>query len=249
MIPVADFDLIDALTPRAADLPLLLSFIFGTVAAIAVAWAIWIHRTMRREAELLRLLQERTAELEAANNRLEALSYTDALTRVANRRAFDRALDVEWRRGIRSREPITLLLIDVDHFKRFNDAYGHQSGDQCLATVAEALAGCVRRAADCVARYGGEEFAAMLPATDLNGGRAIAERMRAAVEALQVPNEAGDEGLVTVSIGCAAIRATDTTTTADLLAAADAALYEGKRRGRNRVAVAGVIAAGRAVAG
>ena len=248
MIPVADFDLLEVLTPQAADLPLMLSFGFGAVATIAVAWAIWIHRTMKREAELLRLVQERTTELEAANARLETLSYADALTGVANRRAFERALDVEWRRGIRSHEPLTLLLIDIDHFKGFNDAYGHQAGDTCLATVAEALGACVRRAADCVARYGGEEFAALLPATDVAGGRAIAERMRAAVEALQLASTAGEGGIVTVSIGYATIHATDSNDPADLVAAADAALYEGKRLGRNRVAVAAVVPAGHAVA-
>lgn len=246
---MADLDFLEWITPQASDLPLLLSFVFAAIAAIAIAWALWIHRTMKREAELLRLLQERTTQLETANSRLEALSYADALTGVANRRAFDQALDVEWRRGIRSREPLTLLLIDVDHFKGYNDTYGHQAGDRCLETVAAALGGCVRRAADCVARYGGEEFAALLPATDHAGARAIAERMRGAVEALRLPSTAGEGGVVTVSIGCATVRAVEADAAEDLVAAADAALYEGKRRGRNRVATAGVIGSAHAVAG
>lgn len=225
------------------DLPLILSFVFAAVAAGAVAWALWIRRTLAREAELVQLVRDRTTALEAANERLEALSYQDALTGVANRRALDEALDIEWRRSIRSKRPLSLLLLDIDHFKGFNDTYGHQAGDRTLARVASSLAGIVRRAGDRVARYGGEEFAALLPETDRPGALAIAERMRAAVEALDIPNTVSAAGRLTVSIGHTTIQATDEGPCDDLVAAADAALYQAKREGRNRACEADIGAA------
>jgi diguanylate cyclase (GGDEF)-like protein len=229
-------------TSGAIDLPLMLTSVFATIAAIAIAWALWIRRTMARESELRQLLQERTQQLEAANQQLEALSFSDSLTGIANRRAFDQSLDGEWRRAVRSKQPISLLMIDIDHFKSFNDTYGHQAGDRCLAAVAGALGGLARRAGDRVARYGGEEFAALLPATDAAGGLAIAERMRAAVEALHLPNQAGIGGHVTISVGRATVESTEGMSPDALVAAADAALYEAKRSGRNRVASAVAVA-------
>jgi diguanylate cyclase (GGDEF)-like protein len=239
---VLAFDLLDWLAAASIDLPLILTFVFATIAAIAIAWALWIKRTMEREAELTRMLQERTQQLEEANSRLEALSFEDALTRVANRRAFDHSLDNEWRRAVRSRQPLSLLLLDIDHFKTFNDTYGHPAGDRCLASVAAALAGVPRRAGDRVARYGGEEFAALLPATDAAGAQAIAERMRVAVEALNVPHTGAAGGRVTISVGSATVQAQETMSKDTLIAAADAGLYEAKRTGRNRVASALAIA-------
>ncbi|CAN5850086.1 hypothetical protein BH24ACI5_BH24ACI5_24280 [soil metagenome] len=221
------------------DLPLILSFVFAAIAALAVAWALWIRQTMAREAALVQLVRDRTDELEAANRRLEALSYQDALTGVANRRALDEALDIEWRRGIRSKRPISFLLLDIDHFKGFNDTYGHQAGDRTLAGVAAAIGSIVRRASDRVARYGGEEFAALLPDTDRSGAAAIAERMRRTVEALDIPNTATAAGRVTVSVGHATIVATDGGSFNELITAADGALYRAKHEGRNRVCEAG----------
>ena len=226
-------DFIDLFAAASLDLPLVVSLVFAAIAAGAIAWALWIRQTRARETELLELVRERTAQLEEANRRLEALSYTDALTGVANRRAFDEAIDAEWRRGIRSAAPMAVLLADIDHFKLFNDTYGHQAGDKCLARVAGALAGVVRRAGDRVARYGGEEFAVLLPATDAEGAFLIAGRMLASVEALGIPNAGAQAGRVTVSIGSATAIATDITSTEALVAAADAALYEAKRNGRN----------------
>lgn len=227
-----------------ADLPLILSLVFAAIAAGAIAWALWIRRTMAREAELMALVRERTTQLEEANRRLEALSFLDALTGVANRRAFDQALDGEWRRGIRSRSPLTVILIDIDHFKAFNDTYGHQAGDRCLATVAAALAGVVHRAADRVARYGGEEFVALLPATDAPGAGAVAERMRLAIETLALPHAASPATHVTISLGYATTIPSELTAAEALLAAADAALYEAKGAGRNCVRTAGSITIG-----
>ena len=229
------FDFWEWLEAASVDLPLILTFVFGAIAAIAIAWALWIRRTMAREAQLLQLLQERSQQLEEANQRLETLSFADALTGVANRRAFDQSLDSEWRRGLRSRQPLSLLLIDIDYFKSFNDTYGHPAGDKCLAAVAAALSGFPRRAGDRVARYGGEEFAALLPLTDVLGAMALAKRMRAAVEGLNVPHTAGVGGRVTISVGCATSEPTSGMSAEALIAAADAALYEAKRSGRNRV--------------
>ena len=237
----------DWLTPRADQLPYLLSLGFATIAAIALAWAMWIRRTVAREAELLALVQQRTVELEEANRRLEALSLTDALTGVANRRAFDQALDHEWRRAIRSKQPLSVLMLDVDHFKPYNDTHGHQAGDRCLAALASQLAHIPRRAGDRIARYGGEEFVALLPSTDGPGTAALAERMRTAVEALDLPHADGIGKRVTVSIGHATMQATETSSPDLLVAAADAALYEAKRTGRNRVVAAGVIGPAKAV--
>jgi diguanylate cyclase (GGDEF)-like protein len=220
------------------DLPLVLTFGYASIAAIAVAWAIWIRRSLAREEEMLRTIRERTAQLEDANRRLEALSYTDALTGVANRRAFDQALDVEWRRAIRSKQPMSIVMIDIDHFKGFNDTYGHREGDNCLASVASAMSGTVRRAADTLARYGGEEFVALLPETDAAGAAAIAERMRARVADLALAHDGGIGGRVTVSVGHATTTANDATSADLLVSAADVALYEAKRGGRNRVAAA-----------
>ena len=233
----------DWLLPGPEHLPYLLSAGFATIAAIALAWAMWIRRTMEREAELLELVKQRTVQLEEANRRLEALSYTDALTGVANRRAFEQALDQEWRRAIRSKHPISVLMLDVDHFKTYNDAYGHQAGDECLVAVGSALAGIPRRAGDRIARYGGEEFVALLPATDSAGTAAVAERIRTAVEALGLPHSGAPGGRVTVSIGHATVQATEALSNGMLVAAADAALYEAKRGGRNRVAAAAVVGA------
>jgi diguanylate cyclase (GGDEF)-like protein len=238
---VRDFNPIDWIASAPLDVPLILTLVFGAIAAIAVAWALWIRRTMARESELLELVNDRTLQLEEANRRLEALSYTDALTGAANRRAFDEALDTEWRRAIRSKAPLSLLMIDIDYFKSFNDRHGHLAGDECLATVAATLGGMVRRAGDRVARYGGEEFAMLLPATDGPGSIAVAERTRAAVAAINLPNPAGVDGRVTVSIGRATTQAIDGATPDALVGAADAALYEAKRSGRNCVVSAAVV--------
>lgn len=222
----------------ALDFPGLLAAGFGAIAFAAAGWALWVRRTMAREAELLQTIRDRTEQLEQANRKLEALSYSDALTGVANRRAFDEAFDREWRRGIRSKRPLSLLMIDIDCFKEFNDAHGHQRGDGCIAQVAATLGGIVRRAGDQVARYGGEEFAVLLPETDSTGAAAIAERMRAAVEALRIPNAAAPFRFVTVSVGFATVVATDAGKPEALLAAADGALYTAKREGRNRTKAA-----------
>jgi diguanylate cyclase (GGDEF)-like protein len=198
--------------------------------AAAAAYALRGRRARLREEELMRLVRERTEQLEAANRRLEELSFVDGLTDIANRRQFEQILDLEWRRAVRSGMPISLLIADIDSFKAFNDTHGHQAGDRCLRDVAMLLDSIVQRAGDQVARYGGEEFAAMLPETDSEGAVAIAERMRQAVEGLET-----EGGRVTVSFGVASTVATERLSPRALVAAADAALYDAKRAGRNIV--------------
>lgn len=210
----------------------------GIVAAVAAvivvaavgAYAIRSRRARLREEELVRLVKERTEQLEEANRRLEELSFIDALTGVANRRQFEQMLDLEWRRAVRSKAPLSLLIADIDNFKAFNDTHGHQAGDQCLHEVANLMDGIVQRAGDQVARYGGEEFAALMPETDAVGATSIAERMRKAVEAHDMNGRR-----LTVSFGVSTIIANETANPQALVAAADAALYEAKRAGRNAV--------------
>ncbi len=200
----------------------------------------------RRKTELVRLVGERTRQLEEANQRLEhanralrRLSSQDGLTGIANRRQFDEVLDLEWRRAHRAEAPISLLMIDIDHFKAFNDAHGHQRGDDYLKAVAAALRDGLNRPGDHVARYGGEEFVVILPATDDAGANACAERLRGNVLALEIPHDRPGAPLsATVSIGVATAFPREGSSSATLIAAADEALYRAKSEGRNRVRIA-----------
>jgi diguanylate cyclase (GGDEF)-like protein/PAS domain S-box-containing protein len=174
--------------------------------------------------------------LSALNRRLEGLARIDGLTGITNRRAFDEALDAEFRRSVRNGTPLSLLLIDVDHFKAFNDAYGHPEGDDCLKAVAKVLTNVLNRPGDLAARYGGEEFAAILPDTDAEGATTIAETIRAAVEGLAIPHIGGGTGIVTASIGGSGHTGEGSVTSVEtLVQEADNALYAAKAAGRNRV--------------
>ncbi|MCG2584132.1 diguanylate cyclase domain-containing protein [Massilia sp. TS11] len=188
-----------------------------------------------KERELEARVEERTSALQAANVQLEALSVTDSLTDLANRRQFDLALESEWARALRLQQPLAVGMIDIDDFKRYNDAYGHPAGDYCLRRLAAALGGCVQRAGDLVARYGGEEFVFIAPAADLDASLALGERLCEAVRALAIPHERSRLGTVSISVGVAAWVPVDAQGAAALLAAADAALYRAKTAGRNRV--------------
>jgi diguanylate cyclase (GGDEF)-like protein len=183
---------------------------------------------------LERKVAERTEELARANDRLERLSVTDALTGLANRRRFEEVLSGEWHRGQRSGTPLALAMIDIDHFKLYNDQYGHVAGDRCLQRVA-ALLGRHIGDADLAARYGGEEFAVVMPGTDLDAALRRAQQLRAAVVKLAEPHRLADEQLVTVSVGVAAIVPPAGCDVRDLAEEADAELYRAKRAGRNRV--------------
>ena len=180
-------------------------------------------------------------EQKALEDRLVALARTDGLTGLANRRSFDEALAVEWRRARREGTPLSLLLVDIDRFKLFNDHYGHLAGDACLRDVAGVISAAVRRPADLVARYGGEEMVVLLPNTHADGAQAVAEQVRAAVEAAGLAHAANQPlGLVTISIGVATVVPVPEASIAPeaLVAAADEALYRSKRGGRNCVSAA-----------
>jgi diguanylate cyclase (GGDEF)-like protein/PAS domain S-box-containing protein len=181
---------------------------------------------------------------------LAELARTDGLTGIANRRAFDDELEREWRRAVRDKAQMSLLMVDVDHFKSFNDHNGHQVGDDCLRAVANALVDAVRRPGDLVARYGGEEFALILPGTGQEGALQLAAAALAAIEGLHLPHPGNETcAWVTASIGVATAVATSGGTIRmpeGLLQAADMALYKAKAGGRNRVETALVLSAAEA---
>jgi diguanylate cyclase (GGDEF)-like protein/PAS domain S-box-containing protein len=169
---------------------------------------------------------------------LEQLATRDGLTGLANRRCFDDTLGAEWQRALRNQQPLSLLMVDVDNFKQYNDAYGHLGGDECLQRIASAVASEMR-ANDLVARYGGEEFAVILPNQSLKGAAIVAERIRCRVEQLRLPNLGSQQHVVTVSIGAATALASPATDPSQLVATADSALYRAKHMGRNRISLPG----------
>ncbi|MEG3911735.1 diguanylate cyclase [Microcoleus sp. w1-18aA5] len=163
------------------------------------------------------------------------IATTDGLTQVANRRCFDERLQSEWHRLIQGKQLLSLIMLDVDYFKRYNDCYGHQAGDICLVKVASSAAQAVKRSSDLLARYGGEEFAAILPNTDADGAIAVAESIREAIRDLGIPHEQSDvSAIVTVSMGIATVIPTAEISPDELVALADRALYDAKRQGRDR---------------
>jgi phosphoserine phosphatase RsbU/P len=184
--------------------------------------------------DLEQKVQDRTLHLEQANRELERLSNMDGLTKVNNRRYFDNELGKLWSLHARRNLPISVIMLDVDHFKLYNDTYGHQMGDDCLCRVAGALMDLMRRSSDVLARYGGEEFIAVI-CDDAAAAQRTAERMRAAVEALALPHSQTKKGVVSISVGVATGVPSATLSTADLIRCADEALYACKREGRDRV--------------
>lgn len=178
-------------------------------------------------------------EQKLAQMALQSLAVKDGLTGVANRRSFDEKLEAEWLHNRREETPLALLLIDVDHFKLYNDTYGHQKGDACLKAVAKAIDAQVFRPADLAARYGGEEFAVIMPNTDLEGALHVAERLKEAVAELNMAHGASPTAArVTLSMGAAALIPDDGHGIEDLVHIADTALYRAKHQGRNRVVAA-----------
>ena len=183
---------------------------------------------------------EMSRDLASANRELEKLSRQDGLTGIANRRYFDSYLVTEVRRGARERQPLSLILSDVDHFKAFNDCYGHQAGDDCLRRVAAALSSAGRRPADLAARYGGEEFAMVLPGTVLDGAVDVAQAVSRVIEGLAIPHErSAVDRRVTLSQGIVSLTPEKETSSEDLIQRADQALYLAKQQGRNRYVVFG----------
>ena len=174
------------------------------------------HLTVKRQSDALR-----------------ELTLTDSLTGVANRRAFDERLDNEWRRAQRTRTPLSLIMLDIDHFKAYNDSYGHQQGDDCLRQVSRALVRGAGRTQDLAARYGGEEFAVLLPQVELEGAEAVARKLIDEVRQLELPHSGSSHGRVTVSLGVASIVPTPAQEPGHLVKLADALLYQSKMQGRN----------------
>jgi diguanylate cyclase (GGDEF)-like protein len=191
-----------------------------------------LHRQIQQSQVML-------AELHALNRKFEALSMTDALTGIANRRHFDTVLASEWNRALRLGQPLAVALLDIDWFKKYNDHYGHQAGDECLRNVANVFAATVCRTGDLVARYGGEEFVFIAPTTNGECALAIAKKVCAALQALALPHEMSDYGFITASIGVAAVIPRNHEDTSDrLLKAADDVLYHAKQQGRNQAILA-----------
>lgn len=184
------------------------------------------------------LLTHQTEELKHLNDELDHIAHEDALTGIANRRSFDEVSRKEWDRGLRDQQPLTLLLLDVDFFKKYNDFYGHGEGDRCLHHIGQALKASIMRTSDVAARYGGEEFALLLPNTKASGGVQVAERVNAFIDGLAIKHEFSDVAShVTVSIGIATISANPSQSMADLLKQADIALYQAKANGRHQFVV------------
>ena len=177
-------------------------------------------------------------ELKRQKDFLKNLSYQDGLTGIANRRHFDDTLIREHRRCKRNRVPLSLLMIDIDFFKAYNDIYGHLTGDDCLKLVVLTMQEQIKRPVDLLARYGGEEFVCVLPETDLEGAKQIAEKMRLAVLAQEIPHEAGIDGNITISIGVVSGQPMEGVDPRKFLIKADQCLYQAKVSGRNRTCVA-----------
>ncbi|MEO6854596.1 MAG: GGDEF domain-containing protein, partial [Rhodoferax sp.] len=231
-----------------------LSQLVGGVNQLQTTLSDYLEQRQRDEKELLahrdnlaELVRERTAALETANSKLEdtntrlnSLARTDPLTGLANRRQFDEMKEIEFRRALRTCHPLTLLVCDIDSFKRYNDTYGHASGDQCLRSVATALGAGSARAGDLLARIGGEEFAVLLPATDATQGTLLAAHLLRAVADLGIAHRNSEAApVVTISIGLAQLDARQVDKFDTLFDQADKALYQAKHTGRNRVVVHG----------
>ena len=186
------------------------------------------------------LIEQRTRALEEANFKLELLSNTDGLTGIANRRSFDLALEEEWNRARRAGIPLALIMLDVDHFKHFNDHYGHLAGDDCLRSLTQVLLKEVRRSGELVARYGGEEFVVLMPDSKVQAAVEAAERIQRAVRLLGLTHSQTSPGIVSFSLGVASLKPSLQHTPEDLVRQADLALYRAKALGRDRIEIASV---------
>jgi len=224
--------------PKTADIPVIFLTAMGESAyehrGIQLGAVDYISKPFN--PEILQLRIKNHIELKLSRDKLEQMSMTDALTNLHNRRQLDLRLEEEWHRGMRHQTPLTLLMLDIDYFKQYNDTYGHSSGDRCLAQIAEVIGKNLERPSDFAARYGGEEFSILLPETPTDGGIQIAQRVMDAVRALKIEHKnSAAAPYVTVSIGVASIIPDTHTNEHTLLDAADKNLYRAKESGRNRV--------------
>ncbi|MBN1828846.1 MAG: diguanylate cyclase [Deltaproteobacteria bacterium] len=212
-------------------------WLFGiALTAFPLLLAATIASAYLRTGRVNRMLTEEMRERRRVQDELERLSKEDALTQLANRRTFDALLDLEWRRALRAQLPLSLLMVDIDGFKSFNDTYGHQQGDEALRRIAIAIRQAVKRAGDETARYGGEEFVAVLPSSDEDGAWSVAEAIRETVEAAGIAfPDSLTGGRLTVSVGVATTVPSVEESPSVLIKRADEALYRAKAAGRNRV--------------
>jgi diguanylate cyclase (GGDEF)-like protein len=218
---------------------------FYALCALAMIVILVSQRTKMGKKKTIQILEERieslelrTQGLDQVNQNLQRLSYLDALTGLANRRHFEESLDLEWRRACRIGAALSLIMIDADYFKAFNDAYGHQRGDDCLKLLASCFSNALNRPGDLIARYGGEEFMMILPGINAQGAAEMAEVMRARVEAMEIMHEGSRASeIMTISLGVVTGYPTRGFSSAELIAAVDEALYRAKEEGRNRVVV------------
>jgi diguanylate cyclase (GGDEF)-like protein len=186
--------------------------------------------------DIVKLRVRNQLELKRQRDLLSRLSLQDGLTGIPNRRSFDEHYDREWRRAFRNQSEISIIMCDIDHFKAYNDSYGHLAGDDCLRRVAGLMCTILERPADLVARFGGEEFICVLPETGLSGSMVIAEKLRGSVESMEIPHQYSPVApMLTVSLGVATAVPHDEITSSDLISCADKQLYLAKQGGRNRV--------------
>lgn len=226
--------------PLLAMAPIAISMVFvpGTMnlylAGAALVFVVYVVRASKVVHDDYWAAANARAALESHAGQLERMSITDGLTQVHNRQFLDRQLGIEWARAERDSQSLSMLMIDIDHFKRVNDVHGHPFGDTCLKAVAQVLQGALRRPGDLVARYGGEEFAVLLPGIDSAGALLVATRMQEAVAAITLQHE-GQAVLVTCSIGVHSVASKAGCSVGEVISSADQALYAAKRQGRNRV--------------
>jgi len=228
--------------------------IFDNTQQVTYAIAVLQDITQRKQAEQERMryiqeveeknaalrmnnkLQRMNEQLQQAHKELERLATTDGLTQVANRRRLNEYLEQIWHLLAREQRPLSLIMCDIDFFKLYNDSYGHQQGDACLQYVAKALQDSIKRASDLVARYGGEEFAVVLPYTEVAGAEHVADSMKTAVHALQIPHKSSKvSDYVTLSVGVATTQPSIDLSLDQFVSATDKALYKAKKQGRNRI--------------
>lgn len=211
---------------------------YGSGCLISLVFCYFHEKQLRLQFLQARLLEIEKGELDILSRKLEQMAREDALTRLANRRFFNETFAAEWDRALRNNEKLSLVFIDVDHFKRYNDFYGHLGGDNCLSAMGRVLREALLRPADMAARYGGEEFVMLLPDTGGSGARKVAERVLAAVDALSLPHAASPVAdRVTVSLGTATVRVVEGMSPSMLINLADEAVYRAKAGGRHRVEV------------
>lgn len=215
------------------------TFSFSILANIGISMLLITLTAQRIEADLCLVhneLNQKNLQLENANKQLERISLQDGLTGLSNRRSFDQILEKEWQRMLRNKSPLSLIMIDIDFFKEFNDNDGHLAGDDCIRSVARALEQCIGRASDVAARYGGDEFALILPESSSSGAHIVAQAIQSSLQKMTIAHQASEVGeLVTLSFGVATMIPHDSSSPKFLLDLADKALYTSKENGRNLI--------------